>query len=74
MSAIPPSEKIKAYFVHLFTASGAVLALLAMEAASRADWTSMLFWLVIALFVDGIDGTMARQANVAKNAPCLTGC
>ncbi len=67
------SPKIKAYSVHLFTASGAVLALLALEAASRLDWATMLFWLVVALFVDGIDGTLARRADVKTNAPLLDG-
>ncbi len=67
------SLKIKAYFVHLFTATGAVLALLALEAASRLDWATMLFWLVVALFVDGVDGTMARRVEITKNAPLLDG-
>ncbi len=65
--------KIRAYLVHLFTATGAVLALLALEAASRTDWATMMFWLVVALFVDGIDGAMARRADVQKNAPMLDG-
>ncbi len=67
------SIKFKAYFVHLFTATGAVLALLALEAASRQQWANMLWWLVVALFVDGVDGTMARKVDVKRNAPLLDG-
>lgn len=57
-----------AFSVHLFTASGAALALLALVEATRGDWRAMFGWLGLALIVDGIDGPLARMADTKKNA------
>jgi len=58
-----------AFSVHLLTASGAVLAMLALLAAADERWSTMFVWLVIAFLVDGIDGPLARKVNVGKYAP-----
>ncbi|MGJ8544490.1 MAG: CDP-alcohol phosphatidyltransferase family protein [Sulfitobacter sp.] len=58
----------KALLVHLFTATGAVFAMLAMLAAAQARWDMMFLWLVIAFVVDGIDGPLARRYDVKTNA------
>jgi phosphatidylcholine synthase len=60
---------VKAFAVHLLTATGAALALMAMLAAGRADWPMMFLWLLFALVVDGIDGPLARKADVRRHAP-----
>ncbi len=65
--------KAKALFVHLFTATGAVFAMLAMLAAVEQKWDLMFLWLVIAFFVDGIDGPLARRYEVKRNAPIFDG-
>jgi phosphatidylcholine synthase len=65
--------RIKALFVHLLTATGAVLAMLAMLAAVEGEWDLMFLWLVVALFVDGIDGPLARRYHVKKNWPTYDG-
>lgn len=65
--------KVKALFVHLFTATGAVLAMLAMLAAVDENWSLMFWWLVIALVVDGIDGPLARKYDVKTNFPTYDG-
>lgn len=67
------SLKIKALLVHLLTATGAVLAMLAMLAAVEEKWSLMFWWLVIALVVDGIDGPLARRYHVKKNFPIYDG-
>ena len=59
---------IKALLVHYLTATGAVFAMLAMLAAVDSRWDMMFLWLVIAFFVDGIDGPLARHYNVKDNA------
>lgn len=59
--------------VHLFTATGAVFAMLAMLAAVDGEWSLMFLWLVVAFFVDGLDGPMARRYHVKKNAPEFDG-
>ncbi|MCC7321315.1 MAG: CDP-alcohol phosphatidyltransferase family protein [Rubellimicrobium sp.] len=60
--------RTKALFVHLLTATGAVWAMLAMLAAVEGKWDVMFLWLVVALFVDGIDGPLARRYDVRRNA------
>ena len=62
------TPKIRALSVHLLTATGAVFAMLAMLAAVDARWDQMFLWLVVAFFVDGIDGPLARHYDVKKNA------
>ena len=60
---------VAGFLVHIFTATGAALALMAMLAAGRADWPMMFLWLLAAFVVDGIDGPLARKVNVKKHAP-----
>jgi phosphatidylcholine synthase len=67
------NAKIKAYSVHLLTASGAVWAMLAMLAAVLERWDIMFLWLVVALIVDGVDGPLARLTQVKKHAPIYDG-
>ncbi len=64
---------IRAYLVHLFTATGAVFAMLAMLAAVESNWNLMFLWLVVAFVVDGIDGPLARRYHVRSNAPKIDG-
>ncbi|MDD8024625.1 MAG: CDP-alcohol phosphatidyltransferase family protein [Paracoccaceae bacterium] len=65
--------RVKALSVHLLTASGAVLSMLAMLAAVEEKWSLMFLWLVVALFVDGIDGPLARRYDVKRNWPTYDG-
>lgn len=66
-------ERLAALGVHLFTASGAALGALALERAIAADFPAMFGWLAIALFVDGVDGSLARMAHVREHAPWVDG-
>lgn len=66
-------RRLAALGVHAFTASGAVLGLLALQAASERRWTAMFLWLGLALIVDGVDGTMARRVRVAEVLPRFSG-
>jgi phosphatidylcholine synthase len=63
----------RALIVHLLTATGAVFAMLAMLAAVDENWSLMFLWLVVAFFVDGIDGPLARKYDVKTNAPQFDG-
>jgi phosphatidylcholine synthase len=57
-----------AYGVHVFTALGAALGFLALEAVIRGDLTLAFWWLGVALVVDAADGPMARRLNVTETA------
>jgi phosphatidylcholine synthase len=72
-AAASAAERIRAFAVHLFTASGAALALLALIAAVRGDWPWMFWWLGIALIVDALDGPFARRFRVAEVLPRWSG-
>ncbi|MEM7721904.1 MAG: CDP-alcohol phosphatidyltransferase family protein [Pseudomonadota bacterium] len=67
------SPRIKAFSVHLFTALGAGIAMLALLEAMQQDWAMMTIWLTVAFIVDGIDGPLARHYNVQTNAPEIDG-
>jgi phosphatidylcholine synthase len=62
-----------AFLIHILTASGAGLALLAMIAAVRSDWPLMFTWLGAALVVDGVDGPLARLLRVHERLPRWSG-
>ncbi len=62
-----------AWMVHALTASGALLAFLAFVAMEQAEWRLALCWLAAALVIDGIDGPLARLADVKRNTPRIDG-
>jgi phosphatidylcholine synthase len=62
-----------AFGVHIFTAMGAGIALLAMLEAVREHWASMFGWLGVALIVDAIDGPLARKLDVVRLQPNWSG-
>ena len=62
-----------AFSVHIFTALGAGIALLAMLEAVREHWASMFGWLGVALIIDGIDGPLARRFDVVRLQPNWSG-
>jgi phosphatidylcholine synthase len=65
--------RLGAASVHLLTATGAVLALLALRAVQAGDWQMMFVWLGIALAVDAIDGPVARLVGVKVLLPRFSG-
>jgi phosphatidylcholine synthase len=65
--------RVLAFSVHILTASGVLWGLLALMAAVRGDWTWMFWWLAVALFVDAIDGPLARRMKVAELLPQWSG-
>jgi len=71
--ALPPRAMINAFAVHVFTASGAALALLALIAAVDGRFSMMFICLGAALVVDGIDGAMARSLRVVELLPRWSG-
>jgi phosphatidylcholine synthase len=61
------------FSVHLFTACGAAVAVLALYAAIERNFPACFAWLGLALFIDGIDGTLARAAKVQVTAASIDG-
>jgi phosphatidylcholine synthase len=65
--------KPAAFAVHVLTATGAALALLALLAATHTDWPLMFLWLGVALVVDALDGPLARSLKVSEVLPRWSG-
>jgi phosphatidylcholine synthase len=70
---MPRFELIRAFTIHVFTACGAALALLALIFATGGHWAAMFVCLGMALIVDGLDGPLARAFNVAELLPRWSG-
>jgi phosphatidylcholine synthase len=64
---------MSAWLVHLYTASGAVLAFLAARDVIEHDYRSAFFWLSIQLAVDATDGVLARAVGVSERLPWFNG-
>src|SRR4051795_13393038 len=68
-----PGKRAAAFSVHVFTALGAGIALIALLEAVREHWAAMFAWLGAALVVDALDGPIARRLDVARVQPNLSG-
>jgi phosphatidylcholine synthase len=66
-------DRIRAWAVHVLTACGAALALMALIFATGGHWEAMFFCLGLALIVDGVDGPLAREFKVAQMLPRWSG-
>jgi phosphatidylcholine synthase len=70
---VPPATRAAAFGVHVLTASGAGLGLVALLAAVERRWALMFVWLGVALIVDAVDGALARRLAVARLLPRWSG-
>lgn len=66
-------KKGLAWSVHLFTATGAVWGFLTLLAIFEQNWRMVIVWMIVAMFVDGFDGMLARWFHVKEYARNLDG-
>lgn len=71
--ANPPWFRLKAALVHLYTASGAVLALLIVVSAFQGEAIKALWLMLLALLIDSTDGLLARRLRVSEALPSFDG-
>ena len=64
---------LRAAAVHLYTATGAVLALLIVLAAIEGEVDRALWLGLAALVIDGTDGMLARRFRVKERIPLFDG-
>jgi phosphatidylcholine synthase len=72
----PPTSswlRVGAGAVHLYTASGVVLALLIVLAALEGNAVRALWLGLVTLVIDGTDGTLARRLRVWETLPWFDG-
>ena len=62
-----------AWGVHAFTASGAVVGALALLAIVTGQLSRAALLLLVGLFIDSVDGTLARKVGVARVLPQVDG-
>jgi len=66
-------RRILAWGVHLFTACGAVVGAGALVAIANGAWTTALLLMLAGLFIDAVDGMLARSLDVDHQAPRIDG-
>ena len=62
-----------AWVVHAYTATGAIWAFLAAQAATAGNFRAAFLWLFVAVLVDSTDGLFARRARVHERLPQFSG-
>jgi phosphatidylcholine synthase len=62
-----------AWVAHLYTASGAVIALLATGMTFAHDFRAVFIYFIAATFVDATDGVLARALKVKERLPDFDG-
>jgi phosphatidylcholine synthase len=75
-NGVPTTQSTRqalAWSVHLFTASGAVLAVFALWEIGRGGFARAAIYLLAALAIDSVDGTLARRVRVAERLPQING-
>jgi len=69
----PLLARAAAFSVHIFTALGAGVALIALLEAVREHWAAMFWWFGVALVIDAVDGPIARRLDVVRVQPNWSG-
>jgi phosphatidylcholine synthase len=66
-------ERLAAWAVHAYTASGAVLGLLMVHFAYQGEVRTVLWLFLAAMVIDGTDGMLARRFRVKDVVPQIDG-
>jgi phosphatidylcholine synthase len=67
------NNKLASHLVHIFTASGALLAFWSMILISRDNAAGSIWVLALAAIIDSLDGTLARRFDVKTYTPRIDG-
>jgi phosphatidylcholine synthase len=74
MANLTPSAARRAgYALHVLTASGAVIGMLALQGVVDGEVRIALLWLIASQILDGLDGPIARGLDVEIHAPLIDG-
>jgi len=67
------ARKSAAWAVHLMTAFGAAAGLMALIAIANERWRLAFIWMGVTLFIDSVDGSLARRCKVKEVLPQFDG-
>lgn len=68
-----PGARLKAYLVHIYTASTTVLLLISTMYLLDGRLTESLFVMLLCIVIDGTDGMLARRYEVKRHVPEIDG-
>jgi phosphatidylcholine synthase len=68
-----PSARLKAFLVHLYTASTMIVLLVAMLFLLEGRLTAALFTMLLNIAIDATDGFLARRYQVKRHVPEFDG-
>jgi phosphatidylcholine synthase len=71
--SVTRSQRAQAWSVHVFTAFGVVVALLALRDVFANDPGGAIIWLMVTIIIDGVDGPIARLLDVKERVPRING-
>lgn len=66
-------QRIAGWLVHMLTASGAFVGILALSAIYYHHYLSALWLMCGAIFIDAVDGMLARMINIKVAVPKIDG-
>ena len=69
----PNTARRAGYALHVLTASGAVIGMLALQGVVDGEIRIALLWLIASQILDGLDGPIARGLDVEIHAPLIDG-
>jgi len=69
----PNAARRAGYALHVLTASGAVIGMLALQSVVDGQIRIALLWLIASQILDGLDGPIARGLDVEIHAPLIDG-
>ena len=73
MDAASPGARAAAWLVHVYTASGVVLALLMVHWSYQGRVEAVLWLFLVAMVIDATDGFLARHFRVKEVTPNFDG-
>ena len=68
-----PAQYLSAWAVHAFTASAAFFGVLTLVNIYHHDYVQAFWYMAITIFIDAVDGTMARLVRVKEILPKIDG-
>lgn len=72
-SSVSMAKMCACWGVHLFTAFGAIVALLAIHHIMQGHFITAFWWMALAVVIDASDGTLARALKVKSVLPQFDG-
>jgi phosphatidylcholine synthase len=66
-------QRGQAWAVHVFTTLGIVACMLALKAVLTDQPSHAIFWLLLTLLIDGVDGPIARAVETERRVPRIDG-